>query len=337
MQISGLSGLLRPCVKMARVLQKTDRTERRSVRMVSLFREEKDSAVTGQRVLFQAGGIVDITYLNAWLRGDRKSSLSPCVVLAYPDGMIQVRSDDGKMETLEQFPAAQIIEVRKDLGDPMNEAEISLILAEKVLHFYFTTREVKNSFWEYLVTSNETLRQQEDSEPWQSECHINGPYRQYTGVRCCTTGYFCYSFRDQQEEVFRVGSPVLPRPDVFLKGFGKELWCRKVDPEITRIPGVRRNVTDDQDQYYGCYIWSSVESMYMQIGDRQLYIMTGEHGWVFYSASEEVARITRIPKSRRTRGREKGFDTETTFDVKIGNRLPESLYPLIFGTPMLCF
>ena len=77
--------------------------------------------------------------------------------------------------------------------------------------------------------------------------------KQYVGIRYNATGVSGYSFRKDGTEVFRVSCPVMPKPDILLSGFGKTLWHRNYDGQITLCPGVRRNVTDESGSVRGYY------------------------------------------------------------------------------------
>ena len=161
--------------------------------------------------------------------------------------------------------------------------------------------------------------------------------RQFIGIQYNATGLFGYSFRENGREIFKTGCLVVPNPDVELIGFGKKLWHRNLDREITLFPGVRRNITDETGNVVGYYDYLDFNQFNIIADNTELTVYVFENGWKIYCGTELVSSIYRLKVSEREQFIENGIDMETRFSVTVSEEISDSMYPYIMAIPMLGF
>ena len=159
----------------------------------------------------------------------------------------------------------------------------------------------------------------------------------FTGIRCDATGMWHYSFRKNNSEIFYVSGMVVFEPDIKLKGFGEELWCKKFDSEMTLIPGIRRYVTDKDDAVYGYYEYLNTSCMNICWREKIMSVILDWDGLHFFLQTEKVADIILLDESERIRGTELGYEIESVFSVRIKENLHSAWLPMILAAPLLGF
>ncbi len=159
----------------------------------------------------------------------------------------------------------------------------------------------------------------------------------YVAIRYNATGVYGYSFRNREKEVFKISCVVSPNPDVYMCGFNKELVHKNLDEQMTLIPGIRRTIVDQYGKIQ-CYFEFVKMNEYHIITKRvAASVKVLENGWEIYQGETRVANILRIPKMKRTRFEENGYDMEEYFLITISKKTDFELYPYIMSVPMLGF
>ena len=161
--------------------------------------------------------------------------------------------------------------------------------------------------------------------------------KQYVGIRYNATGVSGYSFRKDGTEVFRVSCPVMPKPDILLSGFGKTLWHRNYDGQITLCPGVRRNVTDESGSVRGYYEIARLGEFFIVTESARAFVRASEAGWHIFTGGRLTAELLRLPENERTRFSENGFDMEKRFRLNILKGTDTTMIPCIMAIPLLGF
>ncbi|MBR2942707.1 MAG: hypothetical protein IKB82_04840 [Clostridia bacterium] len=159
----------------------------------------------------------------------------------------------------------------------------------------------------------------------------------FTGIQYSATGVFGYSFRQNEKEVLRIDSAVLPNPDIHLQGFGAKLVHRAFDASITILPGMRRVLEDEHGSVQGFYEYFDVNVYRIAVKGAEAYVYVRADFWEVTVDMEAAARISRVPQALRTRFTENGYDMENRFTIAIADTVPEALYPYILAIPVLGF
>lgn len=160
--------------------------------------------------------------------------------------------------------------------------------------------------------------------------HIN-----LTGIQCNTTGYFYYSYQQEHKELFTIGHDIVPNPDIIMTGFGKKLYHKSFDPEITLFSGQKRAVIDDNDNIFGFFEFIDPEQFYLIQGNNVILVQVQDDGWNLYHNSQKTASILRIDTDKRKHYEENGYAKETRFHIVISEDTPEAMLPLILSIPIL--
>ena len=162
----------------------------------------------------------------------------------------------------------------------------------------------------------------------------------YVGIQYSATGVFGYSFRNEfDHEVVTINSLVLPRPDIQITSYGRMLWHRQFDPGITLVPGVRRNIENENGKTAAYFEYVDIDAFRICIKKKQiLFVSVCPEGWIISDGDDVVvALISRFAEDEREHFTENGLDMEERFLVEVMDDIDEELLPFICAVPVLGF
>ena len=159
----------------------------------------------------------------------------------------------------------------------------------------------------------------------------------YVGIMYHTTGMSGYSFRSGEKELFRITSPVLPNPSVYMCGFHQILVHEHYDNQLTLVPGLKRTIANQNGNVQGYYEYVKIDESRIITKSVVASVKAYENSWIIYQGNTQVAKILRIPQGERIRFEENGCDMETRFQINISKKAASELYPYIMSIPMLGF